>query len=219
MMTSREQLITQLSHNLKAKPPGMSNNKRAILWWAVSWIYVAFITLQIEPLRPGVWLQLLESPQFLIESLLGFVASLMMALTAWRTAVPGALTRRWLHWTLGITIVWVLFYVVGIAYPALEPSRLGERAHCYLETFLYTVPPSFVACVVVAKLMPLKPLQAGFFIGVAAGMIPGLFMQFACFYDPIHILQLHLLPGLVSAVVPFILLPALLKRKQLFYSE
>ena len=33
-------------------------------------------------------------------------------------------------------------------------------------------------------------------LALAAGMIPALFMQVACMYDPSHILLLHILPGL-----------------------
>jgi hypothetical protein len=34
-------------------------------------------------------------------------------------------------------------------------------------------------------------------IGLAAGMLPALYMQLACMYEPSHILGYHILPGLL----------------------
>jgi hypothetical protein len=41
---------------------------------------------------------------------------------------------------------------------------------------------------------PLAPLRSAALIGLAGAMLPALFMQFACMYDPAHILHFHILP-------------------------
>ena len=38
-------------------------------------------------------------------------------------------------------------------------------------------------------------------LGLAAGMLPALYMQIACMYLPAHILQFHILPGLMVVFV------------------
>ena len=38
-------------------------------------------------------------------------------------------------------------------------------------------------------------------LGLAAGMLPALYMQLACMYEPLHILTLHILPGLAMVLM------------------
>jgi hypothetical protein len=42
--------------------------------------------------------------------------------------------------------------------------------------------------------------------GLAAGLIPALYMQIACMYDPGHILLFHILPGLSVALATLVCL-------------
>ncbi len=217
MMSSRDELIARLSDNLQPALPGMSITLKSIIWWLLSWVYVVTMTLVMGPLRPGVLIQLATSPQFLIESLIGLLLSLSLTVAAWQTATPGALSRRWAYLSLTLAVLWLSNYLVGFIQPALEPSMSGKREHCYFETLLYTLPPSLVACTIVArKLLPLKSLRTGLLIGLAAGTMPALFMQFACMYEIRHILERHLLPGVLTALIPMLVLPLLLiflKRK------
>ena len=37
-------------------------------------------------------------------------------------------------------------------------------------------------------------------LGLAAGMLPALYMQLACMYEPTHILSMHILPGLLMVL-------------------
>jgi len=55
-------------------------------------------------------------------------------------------------------------------------------------------------------------VSTGALLGAAAGAIPGLVMQFACMYEPTHILAYHLAPvGLLTllgaAIAPRLLAP------------
>ena len=51
------------------------------------------------------------------------------------------------------------------------------------------------------RLYPLRYLRTAMTVGLAAGMLPALYMQMACMYEPSHILGLHLLPGLSMALI------------------
>lgn len=209
-MKDREQLIADLVSDLKPKPKQLSLLQLALIWWLLSWVYVVIATLLMGPLRPTAHEQLAHSHHFQIETLFGVVATLLVAIGAWYGAAPGALTKGFLRLGVLVSVVWVGFYVtsyLGLSPPAVEPSMLGKREYCYIEAFLYSVPPTAVACYFIAKRLPLRSLQTGLLIGLAAGMMPALFMQFACMYEPQHILTHHILPGIANGAVGLLLLP------------
>lgn len=206
-MKDRDKLIDSFVSELAAKPRQFPVLCVALLWWLLSWAYVVFATHLMGPLRDTVHHQLLHAHQFQLETAVGFVASLLVALAAWYGSTPGLLTRRLLLIGAVASLVWILFYVFGLFAPALEPSMHGKREHCYYEAFIYSVPPTLVACFLVAKRYPLKPRQTGLLIGLAAGMIPALYMQLSCMYIPIHILKAHILPGLLNGIVGLLLYP------------
>jgi hypothetical protein len=201
-MREREQLINELVDDLSVKPKQMSIFKLALLWWAGTWAYVVLATLALGPLRSTVMHEINHNHHFQIESLTGLVASLLIALVAWYGSVPGALNKKLLVIGSALFVAWISFYVVGYFFePALEPSMLGKRVYCYLEAFVCSFPPTLIACYQICKRFPLKLKQTGLLIGLAAGMIPALFMQFACMYEPTHILTHHILPGLINGII------------------
>ena len=55
--------------------------------------------------------------------------------------------------------------------------------------------------ILVRRFYPLKPMRTAMSIGLAAGMLPALYMQIACMYEPSHILSYHILPGMIMVVV------------------
>jgi hypothetical protein len=71
----------------------------------------------------------------------------------------------------------------------------GKRIGCYFQTLLFAGPP-MVAGIWLAHryYFPLAPLRTAALVGLAGAMLPALFMQFACMYDPVHILTHHILP-------------------------
>ena len=78
---------------------------------------------------------------------------------------------------------------------------LGKREHCVWETFIYALPPMLLAFVLTRRLYPLQPVHTAMYFSLAAGMMPALYMQIACMYAPAHILQFHILPGLMVVFV------------------
>ncbi len=92
-------------------------------------------------------------------------------------------------------------YVYGLHSPALELSMAGKRAHCYLEALLYGSPGLVFGMILMRRLYPLHGAWSGALIGLSAGVMPALIMQFACMYVPLHIIVFHILPGMALAVV------------------
>ena len=195
-MNQHEQLIESLSRDLEPVAPVSSVNRQGLAWLVLSAVFVVAITHLVDPVRPGAYGQLAGEPRFLLETLLGVAAIAWVGLLAFRSAVPGELSRKFAMAGLALMVMWLVQYVAGLVSPALEPSELGKRPFCYLETMIYAVPPILVAVVLARRLYPLHYTRTAMSLALAAGMIPALYMQIACMYAPAHILQFHILPGL-----------------------
>ncbi|MFT6388728.1 MAG: hypothetical protein ACJAUP_002111 [Cellvibrionaceae bacterium] len=206
-MNSRDQLISSLVGDLTIKKHSFPVIWVAILWWLLSWVYVVTATFLMGPIRllhqyEGV----LHAHQFQIESLIGLVASLFISIIAWYGSTPGALSRRYVYLAFTFVAVWLAFYVVGFFEPALEPSMVGKRDHCYLEAFIYSLPPTVVACFYIVRRYPINKIQTGFLVGLAGGIIPALFMQFSCMYESEHIFTYHIVPAIFAGVIGVVVL-------------
>jgi len=174
----------------------------ALLWWVGAWIVVVAATLAVQPMRPGFTDQLLASPRFAIESLLGLVAGGVAIQTAFALGVPGwGSPRRRIAVALALLAFWTSAYLYGLFSPALEPSMLGKRPHCFVEGLIYGILIMIASLLLLRRLAPLNRWGAGFVAGAAAGAIPGLLMQVACIYIPSHILGYHLAPALMVALL------------------
>lgn len=201
MMARQDDLIQSLCTDLRPVKPVLPATVYALAWMGFSTLYVILITAAGGPLRDGVLEQLATQPRFLLESVWGFVALAMLAVCAFRAAIPGALSKRFLAVSFLLLLIWLLNYVVGIWLPALEPSSQGERHSCWLETVLYAIGPMLIALVLVRRLYPLNPWHTTVCVGLAAGLLPALYMQLACMYLIPHVLAFHILPGLAVGLV------------------
>lgn len=211
--SNRLDLIKELSSNVPPVHRRGSVLLPAILWFSLSWIYVISLSLYLGPLRPNAIESLLTSPQFSFESTVGLISGALFCLIAFQESIPG-LRRQWLvYLTYFSAILWVSCYIVGLWFPALEPSLIGKRAHCVLEAYLYSIPPLSVAYFIIYRRFPLNTLRAGIFMGIGAGILPALFMQFACMYDPQHMLTHHIGP-ITVAVIAGALLGVVFKKKR-----
>lgn len=196
-----EQLIKQLSQDLPPVKPSPNVNVLATVWLVSSAVFVIVVTYLAGPIRTGAFGQLAAEPRFLLETLLGVLAIAWVSLAAFRAAVPGALNRRFAVTGFVLLALWLAQYVVGLVSPALEPSRLGERHLCYLETAMYALSPILAGVILIRRLYPLHYVRTTMSLALAAGMIPALFMQIACMYEPTHILEFHILPGISMVLV------------------
>ena len=195
-MNKREQLIENLARDLAPVKPAPDANRLALGWLLASAVFVLTITNLVDAVRPGAYSQLAANPRFLLETLLGAVAIAWVGLLAFRSAVPGALTRKFAVAGLLLMALWLAQYLAGLVSPALEPSELGKRGYCYLETMIYSVPPMLAAVFLARRLYPLHYTRTAMALALASGMMPALYMQIACMYAPSHILPFHILPGL-----------------------
>jgi hypothetical protein len=200
-MNKHDELIANLSQDLAPVSPLPDVNRLAMTWFLVSAVYVVVITHLLGPIRPGAATQLFTEPRFLLESLLGIAAIVWTSLLAFRAAIPALLTRQFAAASLVLMALWLAQYVIGLVSPALEPSMLGKRDYCYLETMLYAIPPIMSALYFIRRLYPLRYIRTAMSLSLAAGMLPALYMQLACMYEPVHILTLHILPGLTMVLV------------------
>jgi Negative regulator of sigma F len=201
--TPRDELIRALSRDLQAVRPPPEPLAMATGWWLATWLFVVTVTITAAALRPGAAQQLWESPHFLLESLTGLLAGWLIALAAFRSSIPGDGQRGLLSAGMGLGLIWLLSYVVGLEFPALAASMAGKRADCFLETLVYALPPALLGRWLCGRYMPLAPARTTALIAVSGAMVPALFMQLACMYGPEHILTHHILP--IPAVVATLL--------------
>lgn len=200
-MTRRDDLIADLSSDLQSVRPAVNIDLIAAGWLLLSALYVIGVTHWFGPVRDNAFAQLASEPRFLMETLCGLLAITVTTLVAFRAAIPGALTAQFFALGAVLMLFWLSCYVVGLFSPALEPSMLGKREHCVWETFVYALPPVLLAFFITRRLYPLQPVQTAMSFSLAAGMMPALYMQIACMYAPAHILQFHILPGLLVVLV------------------
>jgi len=196
-MNKQHILISNLSRDLAPVSPPPNINRLAIAWFLLSAIFVVAITHLFGPIRPDAFSQLGTEPRFLLETMLGVAAILWTSLLAFRSAVPATLSKQFAATGMVLMALWLAQYVIGFVSPALEPSMLGKRDHCFSETLVYSLPVILTGLFLIRRLYPLRPLRTAMSIGLAAGMLPALYMQLACMYEPSHILGYHILPGLL----------------------
>ena len=211
-MNAQEELITSLSRDLAPVRPAPNVTALAMLWFLVSAGFVVIMTYLVGPIRPGALYQLVTEPRFLIETLLGVAAVVWVATVAFRAAVPAALSRTFAAVGLVLMSLWLAQYVIGLADPALEPSALGKRGHCYLETMAYSLPAILVALLLIRRLYPLRFGLTAMAVSLAAGMLPALYMQLACMYVPSHILLAHVAPAALLGLLGAVAGPLVLRR-------
>ncbi len=211
-MNKRDDLIRELSANLETVRPAPTPDLLALAWLLASVAFVVVLTHLWGPIRPNALQQLSAQPRFFIETTWGLVAIACTAMVAFRAGIPGTLGSRFARISTALMTVWLSSYVFGLYSTALEPSMLGKRPHCLWETMVYALPPMLAGFAVMRRLHPLRPVRTAMVVGLVSGMIPALYMQIACMYIPAHILQFHILPGMLIPLVGAAMAWLLLKR-------
>ena len=212
-MRNRNELIRELSREPALDTRLRGPNQLALLWLIGAWISVVAATVAVQPMRPGFAGQLVASPRFAIETLLGLAAGAVAIRAAFALGIPGwGSPRRQIALPLALLAFWVSAYFYGLVNPALEPSMLGKRPHCFVEGLVYGVGIMVAGLLLLRRLAPLGRWSAGFVVGAAAGAIPSLLMQLACIYIPSHILAYHIAPGLAVALLGTLAGRLLLRR-------
>ena len=193
----REVLIDELvAQATPVARPGRTD-RDAFRWLGAAAALAILALIVSSPWRAGALVQLLETPRLLAESLLGVAAIISLGRAAFRSGIPSVTPiARQIRWPLALLALWVATYAYGLIDPALPVSMSGKRAHCWLEALVLGAPGLALGCYALRRLWPLHGVWSGTLLGLAAGAMPALAMQFACMYAPLHILLFHLLPGL-----------------------
>lgn len=203
MNRNRKELISDLSRDLASSSRAGRTTDLITLWLIFNFVAALLLVTSTGSFREGSFQQAYEHPRFLLESLTGLLAIVLLGVTAIRSGIPSNTPAlKQYSPALLILIIWLGFYVAGIWFPALEPSTLGKRDFpCFLETMLYGLPSLVMGLYLIGRLWPLDRMWAGLMTGLAAGATPALIMQFACMYIPTHIITHHLIPGLTLGIV------------------
>jgi hypothetical protein len=209
----RQQLIEDLAADLTpVRSPGRTARVTA-LWLVAAMFYTTIIIFVSGPMRPGGFGNLIAYPMFGVETLIAAVSIVALAIATLRSAIPSPghpLLR--IAPAIGLSLLWLAFYVVGLWQPAHPVSTLGVRDHCILQGLFFGVPNMALMLYYARSLMPLSPRLTGALAGAAAAAIPAAWMQLACMYMPSHILSHHLPPIIELAVAGALLGPFVLDR-------
>lgn len=194
------------------RPPDVS--RYSATWWLLALIATGGVMALIAPFRPGVIDQLIASPRFAFESILGLVVTAGFAHAAFGLGIPDV-RNPWQRARVALVLlaIWLALFGIATVAPVLEPSMLGKRPLCNLEVLLYAVPLTVAGIIVIRRMMPLDPAKTGAWMGFAAGLIPAWLMQIACMHEPWHIIKFHLAPTIGAALLGALLGYWLLRRK------
>jgi len=215
MKPDHDQLIGDLVADLKPVRRAGRIGVWIAAWLAIAFLYSLLMTVATGPMRPGALHDLIDYPWFAGETLLAITAVLTLTWGALRFTIPGALRPARHFWlTLIPLLAWVGVYGVGFWHPAHPVSTLGDRGVCFLQIFLFSLPALGLMLWFARAQFPLWPRITGALGGAAAAAIPGALMQFACMYEPKHILIFHLAPMLASAVVGALVAPFVLQVRK-----
>ncbi|MBT8444428.1 MAG: DUF1109 domain-containing protein [Gammaproteobacteria bacterium] len=203
-------LVDDLTPTGRPSRPGRS----ALAWWLMATLGTAAVMALVQPFRPGFVGQLIATPRFALETMLGAFVCFGMAWAAFALGVPDV-RSPWRRARVPLILLAIWFGLFGIALlaPVLPPSMAGKRPHCALEVILYAAPLTMAGLFVIRRMLPLNAASTGAWLGFAAGLIPAFLMQLACMHEPWHIIKLHLAPTVGAALVGALLGWWLLRRK------
>jgi len=191
----RHEIIEQLSSDLEAVRPLAAPWQGAALWGAAAWAIVLALTLATGPLRAGALSALGEHLRYTFEAFLGLALGAVAIHSALVLGVPGAARPFFrVAAVLALAAAWMGAFVYGLWHPAFPPSMLGKRAHCMVETYLFSLAPLLLGMIALRRRIALERAWAGALVGAASAAIPAVVMQIACMYDPLHILVYHFTP-------------------------
>lgn len=204
-------LIDDLSRDLAPvqQPTGVGTS--SLLWLVLAWAVALAAVWWVGPFRPGVGEQLLGSARFALESVAGWAVGVAAICAALHAGTPGGHSAFKLAMgVLGVAGLWFGLHALGLLWPTFPASTEGARSLCDVEALMHASLPMLVGCLAMRRRVVLDPRWTGLLLGIAAGSIPALIMNWACMYDAAHILQHHLGPMLVVAAAGWFLGPRVL---------
>lgn len=203
---TRPQLIDLLVQDLEPVRPAPSWRSATGGWLAASWLIVGTLILATGPLHADVVARLIEQPLVGAGVVLGILTSVGAIAAGLELAVPGAPPAGRLLAVPALLLAgWLGVLLIDLGQApgagALETMMMSPsgRLLCPLQTLLFALPPLSIALVQLDRRIPVASPLAGALIGLAAGLVPAVWMQLACVTDPLHTLTHHLSPLLLLA--------------------
>ena len=184
----------------------LSSPGRRLAVWSVAALLLLIAGVMIRGLRPDL-AQKIVSYRFTLEALLIFALSLVSALSALASGVPGAERPVWTRWApvaaLTAWLALLCFHMAKIA--ALSgPGALaaGHGTPCIRDILLLGLLPGAGLTAMMRRAAPIHLGLSGALAALAAGSLAALGTQFACrIDDPLHTLVWHAATVLAATVI------------------
>lgn len=201
MKPSRQALIDSLADGLEAVRPVRPAR------WSRAWLLAAVVLCGVAlwalaPFRGGALHDFLHTPRLMLRVLLGAAVMFVLARAGFALAVPAG-GRPWRRaWpALGLLLCWLLLEAAELWWPSLAPSMHGKRAQCLTEGLVFGTLTTLSGLALARRLWPAHGAWSGALLGLGAGLVPALLMEFACMLAPAHVLSFHVVPGLLQGLV------------------
>ncbi len=200
---ARSEFIDLLVRDLEPVHPAPSWRSATGGWLAASWGIVGTLILATGSLHADGLAHLIEQPLVGVGVILGILTSVGAIAAGLELAVPGAPPAGRLLAVPGLLLTaWFGVLLIDWSHGsgALEQmSNAPHRLLCPMQTLLFALPPLAIALVQLDRRVPIASPLAGAVVGLAAGLVPAVWMQLACVSDPLHTFTHHLSPLLLLA--------------------
>lgn len=202
---ARLQLIDLLVQDLEPVRPAPSWRWATGGWLVASWLIVGTLILASGSLHADVISRLIEQPLVGAGVILGILTGVGAIAAGLELAVPGGPPSGRLLAVPGLLLAgWLGLLLIDLSHghgggAVAEMMNAPGRLLCPMQTLLFALPPLAIALVQLDRRVPVASPLAGALVGLAAGLVPAVWMQLACVTDPLHTLTHHLSPLLVLA--------------------
>lgn len=213
-MQAKEELIKQLTEELKPVKTLWSPPLRFVLWSGLSVILIVGIMLVIQPFRANFYEQL-SSKKFFLETLFSILPFISLGFLCLRLAIPGLRVSR-LFFLLALSPFFLFLLSIGYGHfggPSLPPTMAGKRPYCFYEVLVLSWIPILVMVQLIRRAHAFVNIRLAFMVGLAGSALPMALMQVACMYDPAHILSHHIFGAVIVTSIMSGLGLFLLKKK------
>lgn len=170
---------------------------RTLFWLVLIFIINVFTIALIQPFRGHFLQELIEHKIFFIEVLSIFVFLYSLVFWLFTSMVPGEKLSKSKMLIGGFSfLVFALCLSLGFIVPSPLETYEGAR-HCVYEIIIYGSIGLISFCYFLRKMDFVLSTNRYFFMGLVSALVPGILMQIACMYTPMHALKWHYGPVLI----------------------
>ncbi len=197
-----------LIKNLSVKLPGSHKpgfTRGLMFIWMAATIAMLAISFYLMPIRPD-FADRSQAPFFRAETAVFLFTFLAAAVVAYRSSIPGLLSKRDQLIGLIFLIATTALVVSRLSFTALHAEWLGEmsfyRGRCGPILFMLGAIEGALTLALARRLAPTRPAYTALWLGLSAGTMGLFFMQFICDHENfLHLAIWHLTPVILLAGV------------------